>query len=129
MYLPLILGVILLVRVDADYDLDTTEGKKKEDKEGRKDYFNPNPWHPVIGPYEDRLKPIKKDPKDDKFYFQSGIYTNAFAPMPYVTGLYTGPYGYEVAPPFYQPPVYPGSYYNGYIKKDNKEKYTPVYKS
>lgn len=121
MYFELVLGVLLILNVQA-YDKD--EDKIKE-KELDKPCHGTQAWYPIAGPY-DRLKPIKKDPKDDKFYYQGGLYGNPYLPFPYMQGLYTGPYGYDVAP-IYHTPLYPGSY-NGYIRKENKE-YTPVYKS
>lgn len=121
MYLSLIFVLFVLSAQAFDKGKDLTkEDKTKEDKTKDIEYDDIRPpcsWHPVGEPYGDRLKPIKKDPKDDKFHYHGGIYANPYGSMPYVTGLYTGPYGFEAAP-IYQPPVY-----NSYIKKGNKEGY------
>lgn len=86
------------------------------------------PWHPVTGPYGDRVKPLSgKQPKydDDKFvsFVQEGNVVKPFLPSPYLGGLYTVPYFPYVET--YYPPSPPYRYpqnVNFVIRKENKDK-------
>lgn len=105
MYFPIIL-VVVISGVLGDVVSDKLEDQRDLEK---------SRWLPLI-PYGDRIKQIKKDSKDDKFY-QNGFYGH-YLPMPYLTGLYAGLYGFE-GTPIYQVPI-SNPFLNGNLKKEKQ---------
>lgn len=85
-------------------------------------YNEEDHWKPVASPYgdyfENRLKPTKKDPKNDKFYYSSLIPGKPYFP-PYLPGSYLPYYGEG---PVYSAPVLYTSIYpdNFFIRKDKE---------
>lgn len=114
-----ILAVITLV--SSEY------GSEKTDH-----HYDSNPWRPVLGPYGDRVKPLKVNPKYEDKYLMHSVAGKPYG-APYVSGIYTYPYyAYGETSPVYQPVLnpYPSYYGNYYIRKESTGKpYVPYYKN
>ncbi|CAB3234942.1 unnamed protein product [Arctia plantaginis] len=93
--------------------------------------YEENSWRPILGPYKDRLKPLKVTPKYEDKYLLQGIGEKPYASTFPIQGLYTFPYyAYSYMPPH---ATALGSYinnydYNYYIRKHEKP-YVPEYKN